>query len=119
MGKPKRPPLTGVGIAELSSGASPEQPDGLYTADYLPAMWTPGAASDRWRRLVARRYQVVRHRTRLNNAMHAILHAHLIPRCAHADLFNRRGRDWPACPLGEVIEPGSNTRSPPPSTRSC
>jgi transposase len=46
------------------------------------------------RRLVARRYQVVRHRTRIKNEVHAILHAHLIPRCPHADLFNRRGRDW-------------------------
>lgn len=26
--------------------------------------------------------------------MHAILHAHLIPKCPHADLFNKRGRDW-------------------------
>ena len=26
--------------------------------------------------------------------MHAILHAHLIPKCPHADLFNQRGRDW-------------------------
>lgn len=46
------------------------------------------------RRLVARRYQVVRHRTRIKNEVHAILHAHLIPNCPHADLFNKRGRDW-------------------------
>ena len=46
------------------------------------------------RRLVARRYQVVRHRTRIKNEVHAILHAHLIPKCPHADLFNGRGRDW-------------------------
>jgi transposase len=46
------------------------------------------------RRLVARRYQVVRHRTRIKNEVHAILHAHLIPKCPHADLFNNRGRDW-------------------------
>lgn len=26
--------------------------------------------------------------------MHAILHAHLIPKCPHADLFNQRGRAW-------------------------
>lgn len=25
--------------------------------------------------------------------MHAIFHAHLIPKCPHADLFARRGRD--------------------------
>ena len=45
-------------------------------------------------RLVARRYQVVRHRTRLKNEVHSIVHAHLIPKCPHADLFNRRGRAW-------------------------
>jgi transposase len=36
----------------------------------------------------------VRHRTRLKNEVHAILHAHLIPKCPHADLFNARGRTW-------------------------
>ena len=36
----------------------------------------------------------VRHRTRIKNEVHAILHAHLIPKCPHADLFNKRGRDW-------------------------
>jgi transposase len=46
------------------------------------------------RRLVARRHQVVRHRTRIKNEVHAILHAHLIPKCPHADLVNERGRDW-------------------------
>ncbi|MCC7345991.1 MAG: IS110 family transposase [Variibacter sp.] len=66
----------------------------LYAAGYLPEIWTPDAATERLRRLVARRYQVVRHRTRIKNEVHAILHAHLIPRCPHADLFNRRGRDW-------------------------
>jgi len=66
----------------------------LYAAGYLPEIWTPDAATERMRRLVARRYQVVRHRTRLKNEAHAILHAHLIPRCPQADLFNRRGRDW-------------------------
>lgn len=66
----------------------------LYAAGYLPEIWTPDAATERMRRLVARRYQVVRHRTRLKNEVHAILHAHLIPPCPHADLFNRRGRDW-------------------------
>jgi transposase len=66
----------------------------LHAAGYLPEIWTPDAATERMRRLVARRYQIVRHRTRIKNEVHAILHAHLIPRCPHADLFNRRGRDW-------------------------
>ena len=66
----------------------------LHAAGYLPEIWTPDAATERMRRLVARRYQVVRHRTRIKNEVHAILHAHLIPKCPHADLFNTRGRDW-------------------------
>ena len=66
----------------------------LYAAGYLPEIWTPDTATERMRRLVARRYQVVRHRTRIKNEVHAILHAHLIPKCPHADLFNKRGRDW-------------------------
>ena len=66
----------------------------LYAAGYLPEIWTPDAATERLRRLVARRYRVVRHRTRLKNEVHSILHAHLIPKCPHADLFNRRGRAW-------------------------
>ena len=44
--------------------------------------------------MTARRYQVVRHRTRIKNEVHAILHAHLVPKCPHSDLFNRRGRGW-------------------------
>lgn len=66
----------------------------LHAAGYLPEIWTPDAATEQMRRLVARRYQVVRHRTRIKNEVHAILHAHLIPKCPHADLFNKRGRDW-------------------------
>ena len=66
----------------------------LHAAGYLPQIWTPDAATERKRRLVARRYQVVRHRTRIKNEVHAILHAHLIPKCPHADLFNMRGRAW-------------------------
>jgi hypothetical protein len=57
------------------------------------------------RRLVARRDQVVRHRTRIKNEVHAILHAHLIPRCPHADLFGRLGRAW----LGRQSLPDDET----------
>ncbi|MBB4363133.1 hypothetical protein GGD65_004166 [Bradyrhizobium sp. CIR18] len=32
------------------------------------------------------------------NEVHSILHAHLIPKCPHADLFNARGRAWLAAP---------------------
>jgi transposase len=64
----------------------------LHAAGYLPQIWTPDATTERKRRPVARRYQVVRHRTRIKNEVHSILHAHLIPKCPHADLFNGRGR---------------------------
>src|SRR5947209_16406604 len=58
----------------------------LRAAAFLPEVWLPDAETERMRRLVARRNQVVRHRTRLKNEVHAILHAHLIPSCPHAAL---------------------------------
>ena len=61
---------------------------------FLPEIWLPDADTERLRRLVARRNQVVRHRTQIKNEVHAILHAHLIPPCPHADLFGRLGRIW-------------------------
>lgn len=66
----------------------------LYAAGYLPEIWTPDAATERLRRLVARRYQIVRHRTRVKNEVHSILAAHFVPKCPHADLFNQRGGAW-------------------------
>ncbi len=65
----------------------------LFAAGYLPEIWAPDAQTERKRRLAARRYQIVRHRTRTKNEVHAILHAHLISKCPHADL-NQRGRLW-------------------------
>jgi transposase len=66
----------------------------LRAADFLPEVWLPDAGTERLGRLVARRNQVVRHRTQIKNEVHAILHAHLIPPCPHADLFGRLGRIW-------------------------
>ncbi len=65
----------------------------LRAADFLPDIWLPDADTERLRRQVARRNQVVRHRTRIKNEVHAILHAHLVPPCPH-DLFARLGRAW-------------------------
>src|SRR5436190_14595814 len=42
----------------------------LRAADFLPEIWLPDADTER-RRLVARRNQVVRHRTRIKNEVHA------------------------------------------------
>ena len=47
----------------------------LRAADFLPEVWLPDARIERLRRLVARRNQVVRHRTRVKNEVHAILQA--------------------------------------------
>src|ERR1700761_8916312 len=66
----------------------------LRAADFLPEIWLPDADTERLRRLVARRNQVVRHRTRIKNEVHSILHAHLVPPCPHAELFGRLGRIW-------------------------
>jgi transposase len=71
----------------------------LYAAGYRPEKWTPAAATERLRRLVARRCQVVRQRTRPRNAGHSILAAPLAPKCPHADLFASRGRAWLASQL--------------------
>ena len=65
----------------------------LRAANFLPEVWLPDTGTERMRRQVARRNQVVRHRTRIKNEVHAILHAHLVPCCPH-DLFARVGRDW-------------------------
>jgi len=72
----------------------------LRAADFLPEIWLPDADTERLRRLVARRNQVVRHRTQIKNEVHAILHAHLVPPGPHADLFGRLGRNWLA---GQVM----------------
>jgi len=66
----------------------------LRAADFLPEVWVPDAETERRRRMVARRNQVVRHRTRVKNEIHAILAAHLVPPCPHAELFNGPGRAW-------------------------
>ena len=65
----------------------------LRAANFLPEVWLPDTDTECMRRQVARRNQVVRHRTRIKNEVHAILHARLVPCCPH-DLFGRPGRDW-------------------------
>src|SRR5512146_1556854 len=39
----------------------------LRAADFLPEIWLPAAETERLRRLVSRRNQIVRHRTRIKN----------------------------------------------------
>jgi len=61
-------------------------------AGFLLEVWLLDAETELRCRLVARRNQVVRHRTQIKK--HSILQAHLIPPCPHADLFGRPGRNW-------------------------
>lgn len=56
----------------------------LQASGFLPEVWVPDERTERLRRLVARRNQVVRHRTRVKNEVHGILQAHLVPKCPHA-----------------------------------
>ena len=66
----------------------------LYAAGFLPEVWIPDAATLARRRQVTRRTQLVRQRVRLKSIVQSILHANLIPRCPHADLFGGKGRAW-------------------------
>lgn len=66
----------------------------LYASGFLPQVWMPDDSTQALRRQVARRSQIVRHRTRLKNQIHAVLAAHLIPQCPAADLFGHKGRAW-------------------------
>jgi transposase len=66
----------------------------LHASGFLPTVWMPDPNTEALRRQVARRTQLVRHRTRLKNEVHSVLHAHLIPRCPFADLFGKKGRAW-------------------------
>ena len=66
----------------------------LYAAGFLPEVWIPDAETQARRRQVTRRNQLVKSRTRLKAIAQSILHAHLAPRCPHADLFGGKGRAW-------------------------
>lgn len=66
----------------------------LYAAGFLPEVWTPDEATLARRRQVTRRTQLVKQRVRLKSIVQSVLHAHLIPRCPHADLFGGKGRAW-------------------------
>lgn len=66
----------------------------LHASGFLPTVWMPDEQTEQLRRQVARRTQLVRHRTRLKNQIHSILHRNLLPRCPAADLFGQKGRAW-------------------------
>jgi transposase len=66
----------------------------LYAAGFLPEVWIPDAATQARRRQVTRRNQLVKSRVRLKAIVQSILHAHLVPRCPHQDIFGAKGRAW-------------------------
>lgn len=66
----------------------------LYASGFLPEVWVPDPQPMRLRRQVTRRNQVVRQRGRLKTMIQAILHAHLVPQCPHADIAGPKGRAW-------------------------
>jgi transposase len=85
----------------------------LLRAGYLPGIWRPDEELQALRRLVARRSEIVRERTRLKNQVQAILHRNLLPRCPAADLFGKKGRGWLAeqpLPVDEEIAVASALR---------
>lgn len=65
----------------------------LHAAGYLPEVWQPDEATERLRRLVARRASIVQGMTRTKNRIHAVLHANLIPPY-QGKLFMAPGRKW-------------------------
>jgi transposase len=82
----------------------------LLAADYLPAVWLPDEATNALRRQVIRRTGLVRHRTRLKNQVHAILHRNLVPRCPASDLFGRRQVGRPTCGPDMPLRPDPDRR---------
>ena len=73
----------------------------LMASGFLPEVWMPDEETERRRRLVAERAQLVGQMTRLKNRIHSVLHANLIPRYS-GTLFSKRGRAWlEAQPLAE------------------
>ena len=64
----------------------------LLAGGFLPDVWTPDEQTRVRRRLIARRGQLVRHRTREKNQVHGILQRNLAPRLPMTDLFGVKGR---------------------------
>ncbi|BAJ82925.1 putative transposase for insertion sequence element (plasmid) [Acidiphilium multivorum AIU301] len=66
----------------------------LQATGFLPQVWIPDQETEILRRKFSRRSQLVRHRTRLKNEVHAILHSNLIVQCPFSDLFTATGKKW-------------------------
>lgn len=65
----------------------------LHASGFLPEVWVADTETERKRRVIAERTQLVRQLTRLKNHVQSILHGNLIPRY-EGKLFTKRGRAW-------------------------
>jgi len=65
----------------------------LHASGFLPEVWVADQETERKRRAIAERAQLVCQLTRLKNRVQSILHANLIPRY-DGKLFTQRGRRW-------------------------
>jgi len=66
----------------------------LLAAGFLAEVWTPDEQTRARRRLVSRRAQLVRQRTREKNQVHAVLMRRLVGKPPMSDVFGVRGRAW-------------------------
>ena len=77
----------------------------LLAAGELDAVWMPDDVTQRMRRRLSRREQLVRSRTRAKNEVHAVLVRRLKGKPPVSDLFGVKGRKWLAqieLPIEEV-----------------
>lgn len=65
----------------------------LHATGFLPEVWVADAETERKRRVIAERTQLVWQLTRLKNRIQSVLHANLIPPY-QGKLFTLRGRKW-------------------------
>lgn len=65
----------------------------LHASGFLPEVWIADAETERKRRVIAERTQLVWQLTRLKNRVQSVLHANLIPPY-EGKLFTLRGRKW-------------------------
>ncbi len=65
----------------------------MLRCDLLPESWKAGRETQARRQQVRLRATLVRHRTRLKNQVHAVLHQQGL-RSPVTDLFGKRGRRW-------------------------
>jgi transposase len=66
----------------------------LLASGFLAEVWAPDEQTRARRRLVSRRMQLVRQRTREKNQVHAVLYRRLVGRPPVSDLFGVGGRAW-------------------------